>query len=195
LDSILEEAGHLNRLVANLLDMTRLEAGVLEVHKDWQSLEEIVGVALGHTSQQLKDHPVVTHLQPDLPFVPLDDLLIHQVLVNLLENAAKYSPTGTPIDLTAFANDTFLTVEVADRGPGLPESELDRVFEKFYRAPNSSGRPGAGLGLAICRGIVELHGGQIEAENRPGGGAAFRFTLPLAATQPEIPSAETPSDS
>jgi two-component system sensor histidine kinase KdpD len=195
LDSILEEAGHLNRLVANLLDMTRLEAGALEVHKDWQSLEEIVGVALGHVSQRLKDHPVVTHLQPDLPFVPSDDLLIQQVLVNLLENAAKYSGPGTPIDLTAFANEHVITVEVADRGPGLPPSELDRVFEKFYRAPDSSGRPGAGLGLAICRGIVELHGGQIEAENRPGGGAVFRFTLPLAATQPPIPTTETPTES
>lgn len=195
LNSILEEAGHLNRLVANLLDMTRIEAGALEVHKDWQSLEEIVGASLAHVSQQLKDHPVVTHLQPDLPFVPMDDLLIQQVLVNLLENAAKYSQAGDPIELTAFANHATLTVEVADRGPGLLESELDRVFEKFYRASNSSGRPGAGLGLTICRGIIELHGGQIEAENRSGGGVIFRFTLPLAATQPEIPSAETPAES
>jgi two-component system sensor histidine kinase KdpD len=195
LDSILDEAGHLNRLVANLLDMTRLEAGVLELHKDWQSLEEIVGASLAHLSQQLKSHPVVTHLQPDLPFMPMDDLLIQQVLVNLLENAAKYSPPGAPIELTAFTNETMLTVEVADRGLGLSESELAHVFEKFYRAPGSSGRPGAGLGLTICRGIVELHGGQIEAENRPGGGAVFRFTLPLAASQPEIPSTETPTDS
>jgi two-component system sensor histidine kinase KdpD len=195
LDSILSEAGHLNRLVANLLDMTRLEAGALEIHKDWQSLEEVVGAALSHISPRLREHPVATHLQPDLPFVPLDDLLIQQVLVNLLENAAKYSPPGAPIDLTAFAGDAVLTVEVADRGPGLSQSELVRVFEKFFRAPNASERSGAGLGLAICRGIVELHGGQIEAENRPGGGAVFRFTLPLATTQPEIPSAETPMDS
>jgi two-component system sensor histidine kinase KdpD len=195
LHSILDEAGHLNRLVANLLDMTRLEAGALEVHKDWQSLEEIVGSSLEHLARQLKDHPVATHLQPDLPFVPLDDLLIQQVLVNLLENAAKYSPPGTPIDLTAFASPSTLTVEVADRGPGLPAAELEQVFEKFYRAANSSGRPGAGLGLAIARGIIELHGGQIEAENRPGGGTVFRFTLPLAASQPEIPSAEAPQDS
>jgi two-component system sensor histidine kinase KdpD len=194
LGSILEEAGHLNRLVANLLDMTRLEAGALEVHKEWQSLEEIVGAALGRTSQQLKDHPVVTHLQPELPFVPMDDLLIEQVLANLVENAAKYSPPGTPIELTAFANDTILTVEVADRGPGVPHTDLERVFEKFYRAANSRGRPGAGLGLAICRGIIELHGGQIEAENRPGGGTVFRFTLPLATTQPEVPPAETSTE-
>ncbi len=195
LESILQEAEHLNRLVANLLDMTRLEAGAIELHKEWQSVEEIVGAALGHLSRQLKNHPVITHLQPDLPFVPMDDLLVEQVLINLLENASKYSPEGTTIELTAFANETSLTVEVADRGTGLKEADLNRVFEKFYRAANAAGQPGAGLGLAICRGIVELHGGQIEAENRPGGGAVFRFTLPLAATQPVVPSAESPTDS
>ncbi len=194
LASILKEAEYLNRLVANLLDMTRLEAGALEAHKEWQSIEEIVGAALGRTSPQLKDHPIVTHLQPDLPFVPMDDLLIEQVLANLLENAAKYSPPATPIELTAFANSAILTVEVADRGAGLPQSDLERVFEKFYRAANSSGRPGAGLGLAICRGMIELHGGHIEAENRPGGGAVFRFTLPLATTQPQVPPAETSTE-
>ncbi len=195
LDSILQGAEHLNRLMANLLDMTRLEAGALEVHKDWQSLEDIVGAALAHLAPQLKEHPVLTHIQPELPFVPMDDLLIEQVLVNLLENAAKYSPAETPIEITAFANESRITVEVADRGPGLPQADLERVFEKFYRAASASGRPGAGLGLTICRGIVELHGGQIEAENRPGGGAVLRFTLPLAATQPQIPSAEAPTDS
>jgi two-component system sensor histidine kinase KdpD len=142
----------------------------------------------------LKGHSIVTHVQPELPFVPMDDLLIEQVLANLLENAAKYSPPGTPIELTAFANATILTVEVADRGPGLPQTDLNRVFEKFYRAANSSGRPGAGLGLAICRGIIELHGGQIEAENQPGGGTVLRFTLPLATTQPEIPPAEASTE-
>lgn len=195
LDSILDEAGRLNRLVANLLDMTRLEAGALEIHKDWQMVEDIVGSSLRLLSQPLSQHPVTTNLQPDLPPVLMDDLLMQQVLVNLLENAAKYSPPGSPIELTGFANDADLTVEVADRGPGLPPAELDRVFEKFYRAANSTGRPGAGLGLAICRGIVELHGGKIEAENRPGGGAVFRFTLPLAANQPEIPAAETSTES
>ncbi len=191
LDSILVEADRLNRLVANLLDMTRLEAGALEVHKAWQSLEEIVGAALARMARQLKDHPVVTHLQSELPFVPMDDLLIEQVLVNLLENAAKYSPDGAPIELAAFANEAVLTVEVSDRGIGLPPAELDRVFEKFYRAANSGRLPGAGLGLAICRGIIELHGGHIEAEPRPGGGSVFRFTLPLAATQPQVPPTET----
>ncbi|HEX3726692.1 MAG TPA: sensor histidine kinase KdpD [Pirellulales bacterium] len=191
LGSILDESDHLNRLVANLLDMTRLEAGAIEVHKDWQSLEEIVGAAL---ARPLTDHPVITHLQAEMPFVPMDDLLIEQVLLNLLENAAKYSPPGTPIELTAFADGKLLTVEVADRGAGLPQADLPRVFEKFYRGTNSAGRPGAGLGLAICKGIIDLHGGQIEAENRPGGGAVLRFTLPLAATQPIVPPAVAPPE-
>ena len=98
MESILDEAEHLNRLVANLLDMTRLEAGVLEAHKEWQSMEEIVGAALIHTTRLLKDHPVVTHVQPEIPFVSMDELLIEQVVINLLENAAKYSPPGTPIE-------------------------------------------------------------------------------------------------
>ena len=195
LESILDEAEHLNRLVVNLLDMTRLEAGAIEVKRDWQSVEEIVGVALGRLSAQLKEYPVVTHLEPELPFVPMDDLLIEQVLINLLENAAKYSPPGSPIELTASADAGRLVVDVADRGAGLPPADLDRIFEKFYRASNAVGRPGAGLGLAICRGIIELHGGTIEARNRDGGGAVFRFSLPLASTQPAIPADETSTGS
>jgi two-component system sensor histidine kinase KdpD len=190
LESILDESDHLNRLVANLLDMTRLEAGVLKIHKEWQSVEEIVGAALGRMARQLQDHPVVTHLQPEMPFVPMDDLLIEQVFVNLLENAAKYAPPASPIELSAAVDDGHLMVEVADRGPGLPPDDLDRVFEKFYRSSNSAGRPGAGLGLAICRGIVELHGGTITAENRNGGGALFRFSLP--STMPEVPAPQVP---
>ncbi len=190
LESVLGEADHLNRLVANLLDMTRLEAGGLEVSKEWQSFEEIVGAAIARASQQLAEHPVLTNLAAELPFVPMDDLLIGQVLLNLIENAAKYSAPGTPIEISAAAHDGQLTVEIADRGRGLPPEDLDRVFEKFYRAGNAAGRPGAGLGLAICRGIIELHGGTIVAQNRPGGGAVFRFSLPLAATQPKLPLGE-----
>lgn len=193
LASILGEAERLNRLVANLLDMTRLEAGALEVRREWQSLEELVGVALARLTRQLQEHEVLIELPPDLPLVPLDELLLQQVFVNLLENAAKYAPPGLPIEIRASAVEGMLQVEVADRGPGLPGHDLERVFDKFYRTPDSSGRPGAGLGLAICRGIVELHGGQIGAENRPGGGAVFRFTLPLGKAppgQPVVPPAQ-----
>ena len=177
--SVLDEAQRLNRLVANLLDMTRLEAGALEVHKDEQPAEEIIGAALERLSAQLRDHPVQTRIQPEMPFVPMDGLLIEQVLINLLENAVRHTPPGTPIEVSAGTDGRSLLVEVADAGPGLPEVDPERLFEKFYRADVSRGRPGAGLGLAICRGIVNLHGGTIHAENRAGGGAVFRVRLPL----------------
>ncbi len=202
--SILEESERLNRLVANLLDMTRLQAGVLEVHKEWQPVEEVIGAALGRLGRQLADHPVTTHVAADLPFVPLDDLLVQQVLVNLLENAARHTPAGTPVEVSARQERDSIVVEVADRGPGLPPGDESRLFEKFYRgtgkgdSSNLPERPaerfaqtgpapfslGAGLGLAICRGIVQLHGGKIHAENRPGGGAVFRFSIPLEGTPP-----------
>ncbi len=132
--SIFEEAERLNRLVANLLDMTRLEAGALTVRKDWQPIEEVIGAALSRLSRLLKDHPVGTHLPPDLPFVPLDDLLMQQVLVNLLENAARHTPPGTPIEIAVALEGQTLVVEVSDRGPGLPPGDPARLFEKFYRA-------------------------------------------------------------
>jgi two-component system sensor histidine kinase KdpD len=183
--SILDEAERLNRLVANLLDMTRLEAGALQVHAEWQPIEEVIGAVLHRMSGRLGDHPLSTHLPADLPFVCLDDLLIHQVLVNLLENAARHTPPGTAIDVSAGVKEQSLVVEVADRGPGLPPGDPQRLFDKFVRGVDSSSRKGAGLGLAICRGIVELHGGRIEAENRPGGGAVFRFSLPLGGNPPD----------
>jgi two-component system sensor histidine kinase KdpD len=188
--SILDESERLNRLVANLLDMTRLQAGALVVHKQWQPVEEVIGAALARLSRQLVDHPVTTNITADLPFVPLDDLLIQQVLVNLLENAIRHTPTATPIDISARKEENFVVIEVADRGPGLPPDDLSRLFEKFYQAVNSQNRTGAGLGLAICRGIVQLHGGTIEANNRPGGGASFRFTLPIEGEPPAMPPQE-----
>ena len=182
--SILDEAQRLNRLVANLLDMTRLQAGALEVRKQWQPVEEVIGATLARMARQLETHPLTTHIAADLPFVPLDDLLIQEVLINLLENAVRHTPPGTPIDVTASLDGQSVAVEVADRGPGLPPGDPERLFEKFYRAHEAMERPGAGLGLAICRGIVELHGGRIHAANRSGGGAVFRFSLPLGASPP-----------
>jgi len=194
LESILKEANHLNRLVANLLDMTRLEAGVLEPHKELQSIEEIVGVAVSRMTRPLENHPLVMQMASELPFVPMDELLMEQVLVNLLDNATKYSPPGSPIEIRASESDGRLVVEVADRGPGLSPEDLTRVFEKFYRASATVQKPGAGLGLAICRGIVELHGGDIVAENRPNGGTLFRFRLPLAPAEAGVRPIEVPLD-
>jgi two-component system sensor histidine kinase KdpD len=183
--TIAEEADRLNRLIRNLLDMTRLEAGAVQVRKEWHALEEIVGAALTRLDDRLQGHPVTTDIPADLPLVPLDSVLIEQVLVNLLENALKYTPAGSPFDISASITDHYVTVRVADRGPGIPPGDEERIFDKFYRArPNGGG--GVGLGLTVCRGIVEAHGGKIWAQNRDGGGAAFQFTLPLEGKPPEI---------
>jgi two-component system sensor histidine kinase KdpD len=173
-----DEAERLNRLVGNLLDMTRLEAGALKVRKEPQPIEEVVGSALNRMEDRLRGRDVHTSVPRDLPLVPLDPALIEQVLVNLLENATKYTPPGSPIDVSVHSNDDEVLVEVADRGPGVAPENAERVFDKFYRAREGEGG-GVGLGLTICRGIVSAHGGRIWVEPRPGGGALFRFTLPL----------------
>jgi two-component system sensor histidine kinase KdpD len=180
LQSILAESQRMNRLIGNLLDMIRVESGALQVQKEWQPLEEPVGVALIRLEDRLHDHPVTVRLPPDLPLVPVDGVLIEQVFINLLENAVKYTPAGTPIEISAAATDSVVRVDVADRGPGIPPGEDAKVFEKFHRAPSGTASGGVGLGLTICRGIIVAHGGRIWAENRPGGGALFRFTIPLS---------------
>ncbi|HEX5819063.1 MAG TPA: DUF4118 domain-containing protein [Gemmatimonadales bacterium] len=183
-EAILEESRRMTRLVANLLDMVRVEAGALAVRKQWQPLEESLGVALMRLEERLRHHHVEVDLPPDLPLVPIDELLIEQVFINLLENAAKYCPEGTPVTVTATRRGEDVVVTVRDRGPGIPASAEEAVFEKFHRvgAAGTDGDRqvgGAGLGLTICRGIVAAHGGRIWVEPAPGGGAAFRFTLPL----------------
>jgi two-component system, OmpR family, sensor histidine kinase KdpD len=183
LESVHEEAERLNRLVQNLLEMTRLESGALQLRKELHPPEEVIGAALGRLGQRLADRRVTTRVPPDLPLVAMDDVLIEQVLVNLLDNVVKYTPRGSPIEIIATATDQSVTIEIADHGPGLPAGEEDRVFEKFYRG-EAAGQRGAGLGLAICRGIVRAHGGRIWAQNLPGGGVAFLFTLPLGQTTP-----------
>jgi two-component system sensor histidine kinase KdpD len=143
----------------------------------------VIGAALSRLSKRLADRRVTTQVPPDLPLVAIDDVLIEQVLVNLLDNAIKYTPPESPIRIIATATDRAVTVEIADHGPGLPRGEEDKVFEKFYRGQPAGGR-GAGLGLAICQGIVQAHGGRIWAQNLPEGGVAFLFTLPLGETPP-----------
>jgi two-component system sensor histidine kinase KdpD len=186
LDTICEEADRLGRLVRNLLDMTQLQSGALAVKREWVPLEEIVGSALTRLEAQLTGRPVRTDLPGELPLVSADPVLLEQVLVNLLENAAKYTPAGSPLEISARVEGSSLALELADRGPGLPPGDEARIFEKFFRGRHR-GLPGAGLGLAICRGIVDAHGGSLAAANRPGGGAVFRVVLPVVGQPPAAP--------
>jgi two-component system sensor histidine kinase KdpD len=193
LESILEESRRMTRLVTNLLDMIRVETGTLAVRKSWQPLEEVLGVALLRLEERLRGHPVTTRLPSDLPLVPIDELLLEQVFLNLLENAARYTPPGTPIEISALPENGYVVVEVADRGPGVPPGQEEAVFGRFYRATapaSADAGAGSGLGLTICRGIVTAHGGKIWLEGRPGGGARVRFTLPLAGLPAESAASE-----
>ena len=185
-ETIADEARRLNRLIGDLLEMTRLESGSLRVRKEWHSLEEVVGAALGGIESQLGDRPIIVRVPADLPLVPLDGILFGQVVRNLVENADRYSPKGQPIEISARIEGRELRFGVADRGPGLHPGEELRAFEKFYRGPNSTDRHGAGLGLAICKGIVEAHGGRIEGANRAGGGSEFTVWLPLEGDPPAV---------
>jgi two-component system, OmpR family, sensor histidine kinase KdpD len=177
-ETIVEESRRMARLVSNLLDMVRVETGALAVHKEWQPLEEALGVALLRLDEPLRSHPVVIELPPELPLVPIDELLIEQVFINLLENAAKYTPPATPITISARQADGAVLVEVLDQGPGIAPGAEEAVFRKFYRAGGAH-EGGAGLGLTICRGIITAHGGRIWVDRRSGQGTAFRFTIPL----------------
>ena len=182
--AIREEAEQMHRLVANLLEMARLQSGGTRLRKEWQSVEEVVGSALHQLRLPLARYQVRTDVPADLPLVEFDALLIERVLVNLLDNAAKYTPAGSRIRVSARRVDEELVVMVEDNGPGLPLKDADKLFEPFTRGESEPATPGVGLGLALSRIIVEAHGGRISAENRPEGGARFRFTLP-AGTPPE----------
>ncbi len=174
-----EQAERLAGLVGNLLDMARLNGGDVQLRREWQPLEEVVGASIKLLGHSLTAHPVRTKLPPDLPLLEFDAVLIERVLCNLLENAAKYGPAGSDIELTAERQGDTVQIAVKDHGPGFPNAHRDELFEMFVRGPQESGKPGTGLGLAICKAIVEAHGGTIAADNRPEGGAVVRFTLPV----------------
>ncbi|HEX5574283.1 MAG TPA: DUF4118 domain-containing protein [Gemmatimonadales bacterium] len=181
-ETILHESQRMSRLITNLLDMVRVESGALAVHKEWQPLEEPLGVALLRVEERLNNHRVVTQLPASLPLVPVDELLIEQVFINLLENAAKHTPPGTHISVSAWTEGDEVVVEVADDGPGIPPGEEETIFRKFHRGAREEDLApagGSGLGLTICRGIVTAHGGRIWLDRSSNSGAVFRFTLPL----------------
>jgi len=185
-ETIAGEAQRLNRLVENILEMTRLESSTLRVRRDWHSIEEVIGAALVRRERILGDRPVNVRMNRDLPLVSLDDVLFEQVVWNLVENAHKYSPAVASIDVSAEVEGSALILEVADRGPGFEPDERGHVFEKFYRGRQAAGTPGAGLGLAIVHSILVAHGGSIEIGDREGGGARVTARVPLIGTPPPI---------
>jgi two-component system sensor histidine kinase KdpD len=181
--TIQAEAERLNRFIGNLLDMTRLESGTIELKLALVDVGEIVGTALRRAHRLLADHRVAIDLAPDLPMLRLDYLLFEQALFNLLDNAAKYAPAGTPITVRARLEGGAVTLAVLDEGPGIPPAELHRIFDKFYRVQaQDRQRAGTGLGLAIGRGFVTAMGGTITAANRTDrSGAVFTITVPIGA--------------
>jgi two-component system sensor histidine kinase KdpD len=175
-----EEAERLNRLVGNLLDMTRLEAGALRLSEEVCDVQDVISVALEQLKDRVGDRQVSVNVPADLPLVPMDFVLITRVLINLVDNAIKYSLPETPIEVQAHVVSGHLEIAVADRGTGIPPEDLTRVFDKFYRVRQKSGDVGGtGLGLSISKGIVEAHQGFIVAENREGGGTTITLALPL----------------
>lgn len=200
--AIEREADRLNRLVENLLDISRIEGGALHPEKEWYPFDELLHDVLDRMLLLLQRRQVITHLPADLPPVELDYLMIDQVLTNLIENALHHTPENSPIEITASSTATELIVSVADRGPGIPPEDLERIFDKFYRVLGGAREAGGtGVGLAVCRGLIEAHNGRIWAENRAGGGSVFRFTLPLPAdgernfpaSMSDVPSSDPPS--
>ncbi|MBK8934881.1 MAG: sensor histidine kinase KdpD [Chloroflexi bacterium] len=177
-----EQALRLNRLVGNLLDMTRLESGAMKVICQPYDVEELVGATLAHMPNRLQGRIIHRNIANDLPPVAIDLALMVQALVNLVDNALKYAPPSEPIEIEAYPEPQAAIIAVKDRGPGLPEAELEHIFSKFFRL-NPGGIGGTGLGLSIARGIVEAHNGRIWAQNRPGGGAVFLMALPLAKVE------------
>jgi len=180
LAGIAEESARMGRLVTNLLDIVRLESGTVRLTLVPMAVEDLVGAACGALGERLAGRPVAITIPVDLPPVAVDEVLMQSVLINLLDNAIKYTPTGSVLTITALTGTGTITLAIADQGPGIAPDELPAIFDKFYRGAHSQGQSGAGLGLAICRSVMQAHGGTIQAANRPGGGAAFMLTLPQA---------------
>jgi two-component system, OmpR family, sensor histidine kinase KdpD len=174
-----EEADRLNRLVGNLLDMTRLESGAMRVKRDACDIQDLVGASLEEVGSRLGDRAVMVEVPDDLPLVSMDFVLIERVLVNVIDNGLKYSPPGSPMEIRAHLAGAFIEITVADRGVGIPPEDLTRIFDKFYRVQRPGNVNGTGLGLAIGKGIVDAHGGFISAENRQDGGTIITIALPV----------------
>jgi len=175
---IQEATERLNRLVGNVLEASRLESGNVKPRLNECDISELVHVVLAQTERELRTHKVTVAIEQGLPVVQMDFVLMQQALTNLLSNSALHTPAGTPIEIAARLEQMALVISVADRGPGIPANCLPRVFEKFYRVPNSR-TGGTGLGLSLVKGFVEAQGGRVSVENRAGGGVTFTICLPL----------------
>lgn len=189
LRSIHEEGARLARMVTNLLDVSSLESGSVKLNKELYFIEELIGSALMRAEHKLGKHKVATNIEHGLPLLRMDGLLIEQVLINLLENVAEYTPAGTTVTISAVTIKPDIHVIVSDNGPGVAKGEEERIFDKFYTGSAHENKSqqikGGGLGLAICRGIIYAHGGKIWAQNSPEGGAVFTFTLPIKTQDAE----------
>ena len=186
--AIRDQARAMSHLLGNLLDMARLQAGKVEMRKDWRLFEDVIGSAIKLLKPGLSRHPVKVMLPSDMPLVEFDDVLLERVICNLLENSAKYSPDGQPIEVRGFVEGAAACIEVRDHGQGFPVGQTEKFFRMFTRGDLESSTPGVGLGLAICRAIVEAHGGTITAANHEEGGACVTLCLPLGtppAVEPE----------
>ncbi len=179
LAAIDEETDRLTLMVGNLLDLSRIEGGALRPRKDWYDVDEVIGDVRARLAGRLEGHALSVDIEPDLPPLPFDYVQIAQVLVNLLENAVKHTPPGTPIAVSARRVPGAIEIAVRDEGPGIAAESQRRLFERFYRAGSATGAGGVGIGLTISKGLVEAHGGAIDVESAPGEGTTFRFTLPL----------------
>ncbi|MDD5306436.1 MAG: sensor histidine kinase KdpD [Deltaproteobacteria bacterium] len=184
LGTIRAEAGRLDRLIGDVTELTRLESGIFALKKEWCPVEEVIGSALARLEDELKGREIDVRRPEELVLAPMDAVLIEQVVLNLLENAGKHTAAGTPIDISVEADAGQIRVSVADRGTGIPEGEEERIFEKYHRVMGDRAAPGMGIGLALCKAIVTLHGGSIEARNREDKGAVFTFTLPADGGPP-----------
>jgi two-component system sensor histidine kinase KdpD len=184
LGTIVDEAERLDALVTNVLALTRLESGTVEIQKREEAIDEVIGSALRRVSERVRGRAVHTDVPVETPLVPMDPMLIEQVVINLLENTIKYTPTHSPIDIRAYREGMSVKVAIDDRGGGIPFDEHEKVFEKFYRGRGVAGDGGMGLGLTICRAIITAHGGRISIHDRVGGGASVQFSLPCPPMNP-----------
>jgi K+-sensing histidine kinase KdpD len=181
---IFDESQRMSELMNKILDMAKLSTGQISIHREWNTLEEVIGSALKRLEKELSTHPVNTYLSENLPLIWVDSVLFEQVIVNLIENAIKYTPSSSPIDIEANFSRQYLTITISDYGIGIPKSLENKIFDKFFRLEHETEQNGVGLGLSLCRSIIEMHGGIIQLKQVPHKGAVFVINLPIVQPPP-----------